>query len=222
MADEKEKPQQEDFPSNSLKNKLEITGGSDVDQPTVKLKKVIQGGITKKKKSLADRFSETFFGDDAGSVGRYLVWDVLIPAAKDTIVDMVKGGIEMLLYGENKSDRLHREKGRSYVSYSSIYGSRDRERERDRDRRAEPRSRAIHKFDDVIFDTRGDAEEVLTTLIDMIDEYGAASVADFYDACGLTAEFTDNKYGWDNLSRSTVEHVRQGYILVMPKTIQLD
>jgi hypothetical protein len=69
----------------------------------------------------------------------------------------------------------------------------------------------------VIIESRGDAEEVLSVLVDMIDKYDVATVADFYDAVGMTTEYSDHNYGWDNLSRSTVQRVRDGWILIMPE-----
>lgn len=197
-----------EFPPNSIKGRLEI-------EPR-KVEKVITGNLIKRKKSFLDKFSETFFGDDTKSVGSYIVWDVLLPAAKNTISEMVSTGIEMLLFGEARGDRTRRDKGRSYVSYSSIYG-------RGRSERQEPlRNRARHKFDDIIIESRGEAEEVLSGLVELIENYDVASVADFYDLVGATSDYSDNKYGWDNLSRASVTRVREGYILVLPKPLALD
>lgn len=201
-----------EFPANSHKKREER-------EDHRKVEKVIKGRVVQKKKSLGKRFLETFIGDDVNSVTGYILHDVLIPAAKATLSDMVQGGIEMLLFGERKGNRTRRDQGRSYVSYNN-YSSQNNRRE---DRREYgQRSRARHNFDDIILSTRGEAEEVLSHLVDLTMDYGEASVADLYDLVGITEEFTDRKYGWTNLGSASVSRVREGYLLNLPKPIPLN
>jgi hypothetical protein len=178
--------------------------------------KVISGTVVTRKKSFGKRFIETFVGEDVDSVMGYIIHDVLIPAAKSTIADVVKGGIEMLLFGDRKGSRTERDRGRSYVSYNN-YSNRDRDR-----RDYGNRNRSRHNFDDIILQTRGEAEEVLSNLVDLVDDYGQATVGDLYDLVGLKEDYTDRKYGWTNLSSSSVSRVREGYALNLPRTILLD
>ncbi|MFI5156846.1 MAG: hypothetical protein ACHQEM_11695 [Chitinophagales bacterium] len=207
------------YPSNShLKKDLTERKPNDINPR--KASKVTTGIVIKKKRSLADSFAESFFGDDTKSVGSYILYDVLIPAAKSALTDMITGGIEMLLYGEPRNDRIRRDKGRSYVSYSSMYG--DRDRNRTRERTDVPRNRARQRFDDIIVDRLVDAEEVLAQMADIVENYGVASVADFYDLVGLNGEYSDYKYGWDNLAQAKVVRVREGYTFVLPKPFVLD
>lgn len=202
-----------EFPANSHRVK-------ETKEEPRKIEKVIKGKALQRKKSLYKRFVETFIGEDVNSVTSYILHDVLIPAAKSTLSDMVQGGIEMLLFGERRGSRTTRDKGRSFVSYnnySSPTGAR-------RDERREPtqRNRSMHNFDDIVLVTRGEAEEVLSHLVDLITDYGEASVADLYDLVGLTEEFTDRKYGWTNLRSASVSRAREGYLLNLPKPILLD
>lgn len=182
-----------------------------------KVEKVIKGTAIRRKKSLGQKMSETFLGDDTKSVTQYIIYDVLIPAAKETISSMVSGGIEMLLFGEAKGRNTRRDRNKSYVSYSSYYKD-DRNDRRDRERS----NRARHNFDDIILDSRGEAEEVLSALVDLVEDYGVASVADLYELVGMSSNFTDNKYGWTNLSSACVERVRDGYLIKLPRTVLLD
>lgn len=202
-----------EFPANSHKKKEER-------EETRKVEKVTRGRVVQRKKSLGKRFLETFIGDDVNSVTGYILHDVLIPAAKATLSDMVQGGIEMLLFGERKGNRTRRDQGRSYVSYNN-YSSQNNNRREDR-RDYGQRNRARHNFDDIILSTRGEAEEVLSHLVDLTMDYGEASVADLYDLVGITEEFTDRKYGWTNLGSASVSRVREGYLLNLPKPIPLN
>lgn len=203
---------QMDFPSNNHKKKKETI------KPEKKVEKVTSGKVVKKKKTLGKKITETFLGDNIESVSSYIIYDVIIPAAKNMISDTVSNGIEMLLFGQTRGSRTRRDKGKSYVSYSNYYKYRDR----DRDRQVSQRNRVRHNFDDIILESRGEAEEVLSHLVDLTEDYGMASVADLYDLVGVTSNFTDNKYGWDNLSSGRVVPVRGGYLLELPRPIVLD
>lgn len=198
------------YPSNSRKSR-EPEEGSQKKL----VKKVISGRVTKRQKPLLMRI----FGDNTKSVGSYILWDVLIPAAKNTITEMISNGIEMLVYGEPRSSsRLRRDRGTSYVSYGSF----SREKDRDRDRRSISHNKARHVFDDIILERRSDAEEVLSNLVDLIEDYGQASIADFYGFVGLETEWSDFKYGWENLNRAEVRRIREGYILELPRPVELE
>lgn len=52
------------------------------------------------------------------------------------------------------------------------------------------------KLDTLYFETRSDAETVLDELNDIANEYGSASLADYYELAGVTSVFADTKYGW--------------------------
>ena len=198
-----------DYPSNSHKVKKEVSSDKQVV-------KVTSGKVMQKRKSLGKKFAETFLGDDIESVSSYILHDVIIPAAKNMMSDTVSNGIEMLLFGQVKGSRTRRDGSKSHVSYSSYY---------DRDKkptRPSARNTSRHNFDDIILETRGEAEEVLSHLVDLTEDYGMASVADLYDLVGITSNFTDNKYGWDNLSSASVNRVKDGYLISLPRTTVLD
>jgi hypothetical protein len=168
---------------------------------------------------------ETFVGEDISSVGSYILYDVLIPAAKSTITEMIQILPELLFYnGEKRGYRAtKRDSGRSYVSYNN-YSSRDRDRDRRDDRRTiSDRNRALHNFDEIVLESRADADDVLDHLADLISEYGQATVADLYDLVGITGSFTDNRYGWTEIGGSSSSRLRSGgYVLNLPRPILLE
>lgn len=188
-------------------NKDEFPGNSIKRSP---VPKVTVGKVRKMEEPVLYKI---FGGETASTISSYILWDVLIPALKSTITDIINNTTEMIFYGSGKRSRhLQRDRGRSYVSYNSIYDRRGIRRDRDRSRPSNP-----HRFEDVIFETRSDAEEVLSTLVDMIEQYDLATVDEFYEACGLQGEFTDNRYGWESLAGASVIPIRGGYILDLPK-----
>ena len=169
-----------------------------------------------KKKSEVKKFADVFIAEDITSVKDYIVNDVLIPAAKKAISDIITNGIDMILYGEAKG-RDRRRDGGSRVSYTKYY-----ERDRDRDYDRARTRRSVYDYDDIILDTRGEAEDVLNRMDDLIDAYGMVSVADLYDLVGISGNYTDNKYGWTNLRNAEVRRTRDGYLLKLPKALPFD
>lgn len=196
----------EDFKPNSHKFKEDTTKSEDkVIKPVVK-------GKVSKKKNVGRKFKDSFISEDIGNVKSYVILDVLIPAAKKAISDIITNGIDMLLYGETR----HRSEGKrsnvvDYVSYNRYSDRRDDDRF--------SRSRSIgYSYDDIVLESRAEAEAVLNSMVDLIDTYDVVSVADLYDLVGVSGNFTDNRYGWTNLSSASVERLRSGgYILRLPR-----
>lgn len=181
-----------------------------------KLKPVVsKGGTTKKKRTVMDKFKESFLGESE-NLGDYVLYDVLVPAFRDTISDMGFGVIERL-FGNGRSYRGHsnltRDRGRSHVSY--VNNRRDSGRDLDRS------SRARHDFDHVLFKNKYEAEEVLSTMVHLIDEYNCVSVREFYELSNIEPEYTDDQYGWENLRGAYVERTRAGYVISFPPTRSL-
>lgn len=193
-----------DFPRNS------IDGGDDRKQDRKKLEPVVKGKVTKKNSTLGRRIADTFVSEDSKSVGEYILYDVLVPAAKEMISDMVIGGVQMILFGETRGRHTNRYKGRSYVSYGSL----SREKEPPRYDR-HPRRNRYH-FDDIVIEERGEAEEVLDHMFDYISNYDECPVSVFLELVGIDAKYTDNYYGWTELGQAQVVPVRGGYILELP------
>lgn len=204
-----------EYPDNSqIKEESKerpIRREQDPDRPK------LHGKATRKKKGLGKRFGETFLSEDRGDVGEYLIFDVLIPAAKDTLTDLVGRGLEMLLYGESRGySSRSRSGGRTGYHNYSKYSQTERKRPQ-----TTQRNRRTMNFDDIVFDNRADAEQVLDYIIGRIEDYEVATIADFYDAAEITADYTDNKWGWYDLADAYVKRVRDGFIIVLPRPEQL-
>ena len=119
-----------DLPSNSKT----VKAGKDKPPRKERTKRVDavveSGSVKQKKKSFGKKIQEDFLGDDTRSVGSYIFMDVLIPALKDLIYDMITGSAEMSLFGTSGGRRRSSKsssKGRtSYEGYYQKEGPRDR------------------------------------------------------------------------------------------------
>ncbi len=223
-----------DYPSNSFSAKERSEQGQKTAQQKEKrdpedkqVQRITKGPVRVKKKTLGKKIFETFVKEDVVNVKEYMIYDMLIPAVKNFLFDGIIGGIkdtiEMSLFGTNSrvsGNRVVRGPGgQSYVQYQAIG---NQKRTQDERRHSAANNRAVSNFGDIEFSSRGEAEEVLSQLVDFTADYGMASVADLYYSVGMASDYTDNKYGWTDLSSSYVDRSRTGYILRLPKPRPLD
>lgn len=201
----------ENYVSNSHKSK------EKPDEREKKVtRKVIQGTAAVRKKSNTRKFADVFISEDASNVKSYIFTDVLVPAIKKLVSDIVRDGIDMILYGGSGGRRGGSNGYRpDYVSYNKYSDRRD-------DRRYESKAKEVRTYEDIEFETRGDAEAALRYLDDLIGRYGMATVLDLYEAVGLNGNYTDNKYGWLSIRDARIIRVRDKYILDLPKISPID
>lgn len=177
--------------------------------------KVVTGKVITKKKSKFSQFKDEFISEDAQNTGSYLFRDVLIPAIKKAVFDIATDGISMIFYGEPSKGSKRSTADR--VSYRSYY---------DDNRPVRNTTRAGlgsgYSYDDIILNTRGEAEHVLTSMDDIMETYGLVRVTDLYDLVGITGSYTDNKFGWTNITNARIERVREGYMIKMPRAVPID
>lgn len=196
-------------------------------------KAIAQGRV--RKPSFLSKVASAFIGEDLGDIGGYLMWDILIPAGKKTLEEVINRGISMILYGDGGHSTSRRGRDdRTIVSYSSFF-SRDRDRygqipDRDR-RRTVGRSSHIRtskmqdRLDAISFVDGGEASDILMNLEAFIEQYGCVSVADYLELADLSdyIQYTDNGWGWYDLSRAVVRTTRYGnYEIDFPAPIELE
>jgi len=181
-----------------------------------KFDKVVTGKATTRKKTGLNKFAEAFLSEDIHSVISYLGSDVLIPAMKSAIFNTITNGTDMLLYGEAK--HADRKSSSDRVSYRRYYDDRD-------DRRTTRASNVGFQYEDVVVESRGEAEDILSRMDEALDVYGVVSIADLYDLAGLSSEIrhTHNKYGWTSIRNADIVRVRgDNYMIRMPKAMPID
>lgn len=200
-----------DYKPNSNKYKKEQT---EIKEEERRVSKVVQGKV--KKKNDIRKFTDNFISEDAQTIKSYIVMDILIPTFRNTVLDIITGTAEKIFGGDDRRRRRSTADRVSYINYS------DRYRERDR-RPSDSIRRSACDFDDIIVDSRGEAEEVLAQLDAMIETYKVARVSDLYDLVGVTGPHTANRYGWTNLRNAEAVRLRDGgYLLKLPRAIPID
>lgn len=205
-----------DYKPNSNRFKEEQAQAASEEK---RVSKVVKGNVKTKKKSEISKLADVFIAEDIHTVVSYAVTDVLIPGAKKVIRDVLFEGIDMLFGTTGRRDK--RGDGPT-VSYAKFY---DRDRDRDRDRRSydTPTAKSRFDYDNIIFESRGEANAVLDEMNNVIEVYKFVSVADLYEMAGISnAPYTSNKFGWSNINTAEVVRVSDGYIIKLPKALPLD
>lgn len=168
------------------------------------------------KKSLGEKISESFLGENLKEIGRYIFWDMAIPGIKNIILDT----LDIMFFGRDSRDSGS---DRSHTNYSSFYRGRERSN-RDRDRQEYLRDEEEKKvnYRNIILKYRQDAEEVVDALYDRIENHGAATVADLLDLVGAVGEYTDNNWGWDRKQDICIRQVSKGFLIDVAPAVYLD
>ena len=195
------------LPTNS------ISGGAE-KKPEKKFEKVTTGKVVTKEKNDIQKVASMFIAEDLKTVRDHIIKDVAVPKLQDFFADLMIATINMIFHGDDRPRNNYNNYAQpSRVSYNR-YSSNQNNQQR-------PIVAQIN-YQDVIFSSRGDAEEVRSQMLDAVTTYGSVSVADFYDLVGMTANYTDNKYGWYDFNNSYVQPVSGGYIIRMPKPVALN
>lgn len=201
-----------EYKSNSNKSKA-----MEKDLAERKAERVITGTARVKKKSEIRKFADVFIADDINTVKTYILMDVVIPTIKKAVLDTV----EMVLYGSSGSRKSGANKSTaSKISYRSYYENPKRSDHSSAN--AKPHNEI--EYDEITFETRGDAENVLARLREDLKAFDTVSINTLYDRAGVTTtKYTYNKYGWTDLRDAYVyRQIGGGYLIKFPPAIYLD
>lgn len=201
-----------EYTNNSFKAKEEK---KDKKERTEKQAVVSKTPKTRKKSEI-QKAAGLFISEDASTVKEHLIQDVVIPTAKDLIVNVITDAVNIIFWGSTR-----RKSGSgSRIGYASRFDEVRDPRDRDRDRR---RDRTAIEYDDIIFDNRGDAEAVLANMDACLEQYGTVTVLDLFDFAGVTTHnYMADRYGWKNLSNAEVRRIRDGFIIDLPRAFPID
>lgn len=201
---------------------VEITTTEETKKP---------GGAVIHRKSVMERATD--------DIANEVVYDVVVPRGKDFLWDIGNGLLDILsdilgtaLFGDRgptKNVRRGR-RGSSYVSYDSIS-----RREMSHDRRDWERGSTLRRnrrrgysaddfdLDDIKFQTRRRAEEVLSELMEYTMEYGQVTVDTYLQLADIPSNNAmDRKLGWDDLSDAQIRHNHGGFTIYLPRAKRLD
>jgi hypothetical protein len=203
----------QNLPDNSHKGRAEAKVADTVSDGK-RVEKIVRGKVRTKKNEVR-RFTDVFLAEDISNVKEYIIFDILAPIIKRGFYDLIVSSLDITLFGgRGQNGKRPTADKVSYRDYNSM-SRRD-------DRGSSSRTTSGYSYDDIILETRGEAEAVLSRLDEIMEEYQIVRVADLYDLVGITGEHTDNKYGWTNIRNAEIERLRDGgYRIKMPRALPI-
>lgn len=200
----------EEYKTNSHKSK-EVTKQHAIE-------KVVSGRVRVKKqrKGNLEKAAEIFTGQDLNSVKEHLIKDVLFPNIQKLLYDTITNGADTIIYGgKGKNKRSDGTRVSYWRSYDSGSGSNNEKQTYS--------GRGIYNFENLLFEKKQDAEAVLDSMQEIIDQFGVVSVADLYDLADVTIDNTTaSNYGWKSIASAKSVATPDGWILSLSKPIYLN
>lgn len=167
------------------------------------------------KKGIFRRFRDSIFVAGPAEIKDSLIEDVIKPSIRDFIADGLYTIVDVAVYGRS-SNRKRR--GGRVVTRGDVRSPIDfTQPSRDRSRRRS----SGYDFNNLYFEDRFEADEVFDALVEELQDKGEVSVYYFYELAGVTAEYTDQSWGWTSLEGTGYNRGPQGVALALPKPVPL-
>lgn len=201
----------------------EFPGNSNSTPPAGeprKAERVVTSEVKSRRKPMGKRLRDALIGGDSKSALQYAISTVVIPHVKDLLSEAANELIQQLVFGESRG-RSTRSRTAGHVNYNRLSSSTRRPTSSVRDSR-ETITLRRREEEELIFDSRVDAQNVLEAMNEFLEEYHLVSVADLKAMIDKTSTHTDHKWGWEDLQGSEIRMTRGGYLLILPKTVPLD
>lgn len=178
-----------------------------------KLEPVVKkDGIVSTKKPLSRKFADTFLKEDTDDIKSYILFEVIIPGIKNTVLDI----LEMAFFGTVSGKKRGGKKDDDREDYRSYYGRSNSFKREDRRDRDKSRSRRDDKVDyrNIVLLNRDETEEVIDHLHKRIKKYGEVSIAELLDLIGEERiPPNDNNWGWRDERDIGIRRVSRGYLI---------
>lgn len=183
--------------------------------------KVISGTAVARKPAWYRRVGKSFIAEDADTLGDFVVFDILIPAVKNAVFDIVKGGAERALFGSSSAGRMSSRIGErrgSQVSIRERYAAMDRPESR---RDHAPQRAGALEYREIELLSRQEALDVLDNMHKRLERYPTVTVKDLYDFVGIPSDYTAHGYGWSNLDNANIRQLGRKWVLDLPDPVPL-
>ena len=170
---------------------------------------IVTGAARTKKKGL-QKWKDVFIAVNREEFEQSFTTNLLYPAARELVVRLAHGAVDILFNGAGNPTAYYGV-GNERTPYYRL--SKDDNRQK-----MVGKTAAGYSLDDVGYDSYAEADTVLQKLNSYITEYGIVDVYTFYIWSGITADFTDKSYGWEEPINCKPLLRRDGkYFLPLPR-----
>lgn len=175
----------------------------------------IVSGTTRTKKKGLQKWKDVFIAVNKDEFEQSFTNNLLYPAARELVVRLAHGAIDILLNGAGHADAYYNIPSNDRIPYYRISNQKQINSSR-----ALPvgKTAAGYSLDEIGFDTYDQASRVLNQLNEAIDQYGVIDVYAFFSWSRQPADHTDASWGWDQAFTCKPLLRRDGkYFLPLPK-----
>lgn len=187
------------------------------EKPEVKAV-VSADSVVVQKRGLGSKIKDLFIAADFRSVGSFVIMDVLIPAARNMIVDTAEQGIRRMMYGET----TRRAPGTGITSRFSYQTPVQRDWRDPRTRPPQGQRIPRANRNDFLLQTKEDADLVVDEMYNILNVYEMVTLYQLKELLGLPGSHTDNKWGWFDLRGTSIRQVRDGWLIDLPPEEAID
>lgn len=192
---------------------------------------VTTGSVVQKSK--LQKALGVLLADDIDNIKGSIVEDYIKPRSKsfmmdsvyrirEFIADTVNGLVGAILFPKNRNGSEGGYYKGTYVNYKNSYNV---YKYNGSDYYADNRVDKVPptRVKLIVIRSRGEAQDVLGSLISICNRYDCASVAAYYELVNITPSKEDYNYGWFGLTDTAVEILSRdgGYVLDLPKPVPL-
>lgn len=191
----------------------DLTRGDSEEQIKAALESLEPVARAKVTNNRGKKLVSSLFPTSPADVVEYVVTDIVVPALKDLVSDMVTGAIENALYGSNSRRGGYSRRGSMSSGWTSRTDYSAISKPKGRVEIVSPRST---DWKDLRYDSRSAAENVLAGMDRHIQRYGRATVGDLMTLSGVSSSVIDERWFWSDLNGAGVRSSRGGYIITLP------
>lgn len=143
--------------------------------------------------STMDKFMRVFLSEDAKDAWKIIREQKVEPFIKRTFLDFM----EIVIFGSSSRDRGGYGARRYHTSYERYYDDDDRGYSSSR-RVANSNRRHRFAYEDCEFDSLDEVVDAIEEITDYLREYKFVSVAKLNNAIGISGDWTDKNWGWND------------------------
>lgn len=170
--------------------------------------------VSKKKRSVWDWIMDLFFSDNIDNAVDYVVNEVIIPNAKETLYSSISNAADILIRKRGSRGTIRSENRNPYYDSSmrvAVQADTTRAVPRHQGRVAGRRIQS--KLTDYYFSSEADAQFVLDQMDAYAEKYGFVSIDDYCQLIGVSGSHVDRNWGWTTMGNAKVRREGDGWVI---------
>lgn len=184
---------------------------------------IAQGRVAEKKTGIGAMLKESFLAGDARQAREHVFKHIFAPDLRAMLFNGIVAFISVMVFGEDRSKRITGSSNPYYTSTLNFNSNTNYTAYSAKGRNVPDEKRAMHEFNNVVFDTEDEARRIYEFLVDWCKRYDTVSVYKYYEAAKVQNDYTLKDWGWDDLRERDIKVIEfdGGFMPDLPTPINL-